>query len=38
MHKRANKLRDDIGSSQWTNDAEGTIEEKVYKERHEGQD
>lgn len=38
MHKRANKLRDEIGSNQWTEDAEQSIEEKVYKERHPDRD
>lgn len=34
MHKRANKLRDELGSQQWKEDAEFSIEEKVYRERY----
>ena len=34
MHKRANALRDELGSNQWNFDNEDTIEEKAYyKER-----
>lgn len=34
MHKRANKIRDEIGSKEWTDDAKDTIEEKVYRKMH----
>ncbi len=38
MHKRANKIRDEIGSSQWTNDAAKSVEEKAYKKLHPKED
>jgi len=34
MHKRANKLRDQIGGHQWTGDAAKSIEEKAYRKLH----
>ena len=34
MHKRANKLRDELGSKQWTDDASKSIEEKAYRARY----
>ena len=36
MHKKANELRDKIGYK--AEDAEHSIEEKVYKELHPGED
>lgn len=34
MHKRANKLRDEIGSNLWTDDAAKSVEEKAYRKLH----
>lgn len=34
MHKRANKLRDEIGGHQWTGDAAKSVEEKAYRKLH----
>ena len=34
MHKRANKLRDQIGGHQWTSDAAKSVEEKAYRKMH----
>ncbi len=34
MHKRANKLRNQIGGHQWTGDAAKSIEEKAYRKLH----
>jgi len=34
MHKRANKLRDELGSKQWESDASKSVEEKAYKKMH----
>lgn len=31
MHKKANELRDKLGSNQWTYDNENTIEEKAQR-------
>lgn len=30
MHKRANELRDNLGSNQWNFDNDDTVEEEVY--------
>ena len=38
MHKRANKIRDEMGSKQWTDDASKSIEEKAYKRLHPDRD
>lgn len=34
MHKRANKIRDELGSHQWKDDAAKSIEEKAYRKMH----
>ena len=34
MHKRANKLRDELGSRQWNFDNQTSIEEKAYRKLH----
>ena len=34
MHKRANRIRDELGSNQWKGNAENTVEEKVYRKMH----
>ena len=34
MHKRANKIRDELGSNQWREDNAKSIEEKAYRKMH----
>ena len=34
MHKKANKIRDEIGSHQWTEDAAKSKEEALYRKMH----
>ena len=34
MHKKANKIRDEIGYRGWHDDAKNSVEEKVYRKTH----